>query len=198
MVNPAENFREIKMSPEKNNKNLKTIYEQYWLHARHVADERLWFTNIYILVVVGILIFLQIDQPLFIRLGVIVFVLLLSVAGFLMCHSLTVHFITYSRTAELIQINEWDASYRQFYPKDGKRLTSKIGSLNFAFYFLYILVSSIFVSLLFCNLRVDTLYTITSGVVTFIVLLLIWKQYFKKYEDELPKILKERYKKPNL
>ena len=69
MVKPAENFREIKMSPEKNDKNLKTIYEQYWLHARHVADERLWFTNIYILVVVGILIFLQIDQPLFIRLG---------------------------------------------------------------------------------------------------------------------------------
>ncbi len=57
MVNPAENFREIKMSPEKNDENLKTIYEQYWLHARHVADERLWFTNIYILVVVGILIF---------------------------------------------------------------------------------------------------------------------------------------------
>ena len=109
MVNPAENFREIKMLPEKNDKNLKTIYEQYWLHARHVADERLWFTNIYILVVVGILIFLQIDQPLFIRLGVTVFVLLLSVAGFLICHSLTVHFITYSRTAELIQINEWDA-----------------------------------------------------------------------------------------
>ncbi len=71
MVSPAGNFREIKMSPEKNDKNLKTIYEQYWLHARHVADERLWFTNIYILVVVGILIFLQIDQPLFIRLGVI-------------------------------------------------------------------------------------------------------------------------------
>ena len=68
MVNQAENFREIKMLPEKNDKNLKTIYEQYWLHARHVADERLWFTNIYILVVVRILIFLPINQPLFIQL----------------------------------------------------------------------------------------------------------------------------------
>lgn len=141
---------------------------------------------------------MRIDQPLFIRLGVIVFVLPLSIVGFLMCHSLTVHFITYSRTAELIQINEWGASYRQFYPKDGGRLTSKIGSLNFAFYFLYILTSSIFVFLLFSNIGIDTAYGIASGISTIIVLLLVWKQYFKKYEDELPKILRERYKKPNL
>jgi len=187
----------MKISSKEKDENLRKVYEQYWLHARHVADERLWFTNIYILVVVGIFVFLQIDQPLFIRLGVILSVLFLSVVGFLMCHSLTVHFITYSRTAELIQINEWGASYSQFCPKDGRRLTSKIGSLNFAFYFLYILMSSIFVFLLLSNLGVDTLYTIASGVTTFIVLLSVWKQYCKKYEDELPKILRERYKKTN-
>ena len=100
------------MPSKENDENLGKIYGQYWLHARHVADERLWFTNIYILIVVGVLVFLKIDQPLFMRLGGIVFILLISIIGFLMCHSLTVHFITYSRTAELIQINEWGASYR--------------------------------------------------------------------------------------
>ncbi len=186
------------MPSKENDENLGKIYEQYWLHARHVADERLWFTNIYILIVVGVLVFLKIDQPLFMRLGGIVFILLISIIGFLMCHSLTVHFITYSRTAELIQINEWGASYRQFYPKDGKRLTSKIGSLNFTFYFLYILISSLFVFLLFSNLRFNTAYSIASGFGTFIVLLLVWKHYFKKYEDRLPEILRQRYKKPHL
>jgi len=73
------------MSPKENDNNLKEVYEQYWLHARHVADERLWFTNVYVLVVVGVLVFLRIDQPLFLRLGVVVFVLLLSIAGFHTC-----------------------------------------------------------------------------------------------------------------
>lgn len=45
------------MPPKENDENLRKIYEQYWLHARHIADERLWLTNIYILVVVGILVF---------------------------------------------------------------------------------------------------------------------------------------------
>jgi len=98
----------------------------------------------------------------------------------------------------LIHINEWGTSYRQFYPKDGKRLTSKIGSLNLAFYSLYILTSSIFVSLLSFNLRVGVSYSIAAGIVTFIVLLLVWRRYFKEYEDELPKILEERYKKSDL
>ena len=99
------------MSCKQNDNGLKETYEQYWLHARHVADERLWFTNIYVLIVVGVLAFLKVDQPLFLRLGLLLFVLLLSIVGFFMCHSLTVHFITYSRTAELIQINEWGTSY---------------------------------------------------------------------------------------
>jgi len=87
---------------------------------------------------------------------------------------------------------------RQFYPKDGKRLTSRIGSLNLAFYSLYILSSSIFVSLLSSNLRVGVSYSIAAGIVTFIVLLLVWRRYFKKHEDELPKMLEERYKKSDL
>ncbi|MGB3906523.1 MAG: hypothetical protein WBB22_16560 [Anaerolineae bacterium] len=186
------------MSSKQNDNGLKGTYEQHWLHARHVADERLWFTNIYVLTVVGLLAFLKVDQPLFLRLGLLLFVLLLSIVGFFVCHSPTVHFITYSRTAELIQINEGGTSYRQFYPKDAKRLTSKIGSLNLAFYCLYVLTSSIFVSLLSSNLRVGVSYSIAAGIVTFIVLLLVWRRYFKKHEDELPKMLEERYKKSDL
>jgi len=38
---------------------VKMIYEQNWLHARHVVTERHWFSNIYVIVVGGILAFLS-------------------------------------------------------------------------------------------------------------------------------------------
>lgn len=37
---------------------IKCLIEQNWLQARHVEDERLWFTNIYFIVVSGILSYL--------------------------------------------------------------------------------------------------------------------------------------------
>ena len=33
--------------------NLRRVYEQYWLHARHQEVQRLWFTNIYSMIVAG-------------------------------------------------------------------------------------------------------------------------------------------------
>ena len=32
---------------------VKTIYEQHWLHARHVENERLWLTNIFAILFAG-------------------------------------------------------------------------------------------------------------------------------------------------
>jgi len=37
---------------------LKAVYEQHWLHARHVENERLWFTNIFAVIVAGLLAFI--------------------------------------------------------------------------------------------------------------------------------------------
>jgi hypothetical protein len=37
---------------------LKCIFEQNWLHAKHVENERLWFTNLYVAIAVGVLAFL--------------------------------------------------------------------------------------------------------------------------------------------
>lgn len=41
---------------------IKTIFEQNFLHARHVTLERHWFTNIYILVVAGASTFLSLSE----------------------------------------------------------------------------------------------------------------------------------------
>jgi len=32
---------------------VKAVYEQHWLHARHVENERLWFANIFTAILVG-------------------------------------------------------------------------------------------------------------------------------------------------
>tara|TARA_B100000809_G_scaffold169987_1_gene167350 strand:- start:156 stop:638 length:483 start_codon:yes stop_codon:yes gene_type:complete len=37
--------------------SLQMVYEQNWLHFRHVENERLWFTNIFALIVAGTFVF---------------------------------------------------------------------------------------------------------------------------------------------
>lgn len=41
---------------------LISILEQNWLHLRHVENQRMWFTNIYVIIVAGSLTFIG-SQP---------------------------------------------------------------------------------------------------------------------------------------
>ena len=38
------------------------IYEQHWVHARHVENERLWFTNIFVVIMGALLAILGSDM----------------------------------------------------------------------------------------------------------------------------------------
>jgi hypothetical protein len=61
-----------------------TILEQNWLHLRHIEDQRMWFTNVYGVIVAGTLAF--VSQNAHIALDalriILGFLLLLSVLGF--------------------------------------------------------------------------------------------------------------------
>lgn len=178
-------------SRDVHHKNLQIIYEQYWLHARHVANERLWFTNIYVLIVASAFAFIATSQSTVIHLWLLVFLLILSIMGFFMCHSLVIHFITYSRMTELISINEWNIPYRVYFlPEGEQRIVSKIG-LNFAFYFLYMVMSSIFTCLLVYNLGMFSI-SITVAIAMFIALFAVYELVFKRTENRLETKLKER------
>lgn len=48
----------INEEKEPTEQSLKIAFEQNWLHARHLENERLWFTNIYAIIVAGILVVL--------------------------------------------------------------------------------------------------------------------------------------------
>lgn len=63
--------------------SLIAALEQNWLHARHVENERLWFTNIFVIVVAGVLAFIGefkalINNPL------VLFLLILSGLGLIL------------------------------------------------------------------------------------------------------------------
>jgi len=177
---------------EMRHKNLQVVYEQYWLHARHVANERLWFTNIYVLIVASAFAFMATSKSVLINLWLTVFLLIFSVLGFFICHSLVIHFITYSRMTELILINEWKIPYRLFFPEKSQRMVAKAG-LNFAFYLLYMLMSSIFASLLIHNLEMFSTYiSIGVAIMIFLVLLVIYRLIFKKTENKIETKMKEK------
>ena len=67
---------------------LKSVYEQHWLHARHCENERLWFTNVFALIVAGLFAFLgTAEQPILSQFvtyaGCTIF--LLSMLGYFLC-----------------------------------------------------------------------------------------------------------------
>ena len=73
---------------QKNKEFLKILLEQSWLHIRHTGNHRLWFTNMYFLVVAGVLTYLS-TQPTVLR-NIIFhvlssFLIVLSVFGLIIC-----------------------------------------------------------------------------------------------------------------
>lgn len=77
---------------------LKALAEN-WLHARHAESERLWFTNIYALIVAGVLGFAGRQLLGFETLGrflpFAMFLLALSLLGFLLVRKLNAEFVNH-------------------------------------------------------------------------------------------------------
>lgn len=101
------------------NENLKTVYEQYWLHARHAEHETWLFTRSYVIIMVAIFAVVSAAIPLKIKVGLTAFGALLSLLGFSVVYTLRIPFIKFALMAELIAINEFKIKdeYRRFFPK---------------------------------------------------------------------------------
>jgi hypothetical protein len=94
-------------SPQSTDKDvLVAVYEQYWLHARHQENQRLSFTNIYSVIVAGVLTFLSTTQNPTLYLGILLFLFALSLLGYLLVHSWNIHWMRYSRLTEVIAKRE--------------------------------------------------------------------------------------------
>lgn len=173
--------------------NLRRVYEQNWLHARHVENERLWFTNIYAVVMAGSLALMS-EKGLIWPLAT--FLLVLSLLGFFMCHALRMPFIRHSRISEIILRREWQLKdYSGFYPrtKQPEDKLEKSGevrkgvSLNEVFYVFYMLGTFVSAILLMQAIDFPPILQILLGIFVFGVLLLLRMCWFKKVEDRLYK-----------
>ena len=99
---------------------LKTIYEQHWLHARHLEAERHWFTTVSVAIVAGLLALLAgigtagALSPLdhfFLAAGI--FILLISIVGYSLCLTWRAGFVAHTTLAkEILQdigLKDYDA-----------------------------------------------------------------------------------------
>lgn len=139
---------------------LKSIYEQHRLDARHLENERLWFTNIYMLIVGALLAYtFGSGKAGFWSWPILSITFTLSLAGFFMCHSLRIPFYYYSRMADIIQTKEWMLPYNYFYREIKSKTTGRFGldpakfiHFHAVFYWLYIVMSSFSIGFLLHDL----------------------------------------------
>ena len=85
---------------------LRAVYEQHWLHARHVENERLWFTNIFGVVVAGLLAFMftleNNGTPNLFGVYGGLFIFVMSLLGYFLCLSWRAPFIEHTTLPVLI------------------------------------------------------------------------------------------------
>lgn len=121
------------------------VYEQYWLHARHQETQRLSFTNIYAIIVAGVFAFLGVIYKLEItdeydylplKVLLIIFLLILSLFGYLLVLTWNYPFVLYSRLAEKLSKHEWDLPkpFLRFENKEYKKSIIRATTLFILFY----------------------------------------------------------------
>ena len=162
---------------------LKSIYEQHWLHARHVENERLWFTNIYFIAVGGLLAYtFEKGTADFWPWPILIPVFIFSMLGFCMCHHMSLPFLYHSRMADIIQIKEWKLPYNYFYRIKGKD-PSKFGSFSKVFHIFYIIMSSFSIGFLMHDLLDNRWIALAAGLICLVALSGVYKCIFKKKEE---------------
>ena len=82
----------------------------------HQETQRLWFTNIYAVIVAGVFAYLGYVENHIIKVSLLTFLTILSLFGYLMTHSWNIPFVIFSRLAEEIAICEWNLpeKYQRF------------------------------------------------------------------------------------
>lgn len=176
----------------------RIIYEQYWLHARHVQNERLWFTNIYAIIVAGSFAIMGLTEiSTAIKLAIVSFLFILSIIGFCLVYTLRIPFLKFALRTELIAINEFNLKdeYRRFFPKEGEIFSKdKLFDMPDIFEFFYSLMSSITIFLLISTMGKVVLALVAAIIVFIILFLIIYLLIFREYLLQIPEDIKNKIK----
>ncbi len=168
---------------------LKSIYEQHWLHARHVENERLWFTNIFALIVAGLLSFLAtVDRqllPLFaIYAGCFIFIL--SMLGYFLCLSWRAPFVEHTTLANQVLKDLELKRYAPYTSQVWKRIKLGWITAHELFLYFYALMASMAVFLL---LYIGfAIFSWWGGIIVsftlFVILCALWRGLLARREVE--------------
>lgn len=168
---------------------LKGIYEQHWLHARHVENERLWFTNIFVVVVAGLHVVIftagdpQLSKQFAIYIGFLI--LALSLIGYFQCISWRAAFIEHTTLANKILKDSRLEDYTPYISKAYRKI--KIGWISAHELFLYF-YAAIASGALFVALHMGITKQLQQGdviisnypywwvsLISFLILILTWR-----------------------
>lgn len=181
----------------------KTVFEQFWLHARHQELQRLTFTSVYSAIVAGAFAFLgseisDLQSRVYLSIGMTI----LSILGFFLMHAWRIPFIVYSRLAEIVMIKKWEMEhYKRFGEYD------KLVNASLVFHLFYVLLASLFFSIFLLtfpeaypgvhilNLSLDRTYVSMVGFfVVFLALCLVYTKVFRPVEDKVKGMLRKKFK----
>jgi len=164
---------------------LKSIYEQHWLHARHVENERLWFTNIFVLIVAGLLAFLGTTDkqllPLF-ALFIGGFIFILSMLGYLLCLTWRAPFLEHTTLARKMLEDSLLEGYVPYTTKAFKKLKGRITAHKLFLHFYALMAGGGLSLILYVGLAWS--YWWVSLIVALLISCVLWRWLFKKKEDE--------------
>ena len=164
---------------------LETIYTEYWNHTRQCINERLWFTNIYAVVLAAILVYMgEIGSREDIGFGSIFllasFGVILSIVGYLVVIAVSLGYDHYIGDITMI-LYYWDKM--EFYRRPGKPVTFRKVHLWF-FEITIVLFSVISLYSLFQVLRENPLWLIPVSIVIFVFVKAFYHYRWEKYSTE--------------
>ena len=174
---------------------LKSVYEQHWLHARHVEYERTWFTVVFAIIIAGSATSLTtIDNkellPLFATYTAsIIFVL--SILGWFLCLSWRAPFVEHTTLAnKMLVIDSWLKEYTPYAPGYESLKFLGISAHELFLYFYALMVGGALFLFLYVGLAILCLWV--SIIVSLILSLTIgalWRLWLirreKKYVQQI-------------
>jgi len=162
---------------------LKSIYEQHWLHARHVENERLWFTNIFGVIVAGLLAFLGTVKPtdlsLFAKFAGS-FIFILSMLGYLLCLTWRAPFLEHTTLARKMLEDSQLEIYAPYTTEAFRKLKGRVNAHKLFLHFYALMAGGGLSLILYAGLEWS--YWWVSIIVMLLISCVLWKWLFKKKE----------------
>jgi len=174
---------------------LKSIYEQHWLHARHVEYERTWFAVVLAIIVAGSVASLATIKngellPLFVTYTAsIIFVL--SILGYFLCLSWRAPFVEHTTLAnKMLVVDPWLKEYTPYAPGYKGLKFLGISAHELFLYFYALMAGGALFLLLYVGLAILCLWvSIIVSLILSLAMGALWRLWLirreKKYVQEV-------------